>query len=136
MTRGEFAKGWKLLILQPWGSLYRGLTDQGQPTEEAQTQMEFYYDKLKWAHPEAWWRVAALYAQGKEEKTDKKGHKVNPWPSVWELRTALQHINHEYVRMLPTPQPIYTPCPPEVAEVLRKFVQDWGVRNDSKTGTA
>jgi len=132
MTRGEFAKGWKLLILQPWGWLYRGLTERGQPTEESKTQMEFYYDKLQWAHPEAWWRVAELYAQGKEERDDKKG---NHWPSVWELRTALQQINHQYVRTLPAPQPAYTPCPPEVCEVLRRIVPGWGDGHDGKTAT-
>ncbi len=94
--------------------------------------MEFYYDNLKWAHPEAWWKVARLYAQGKQVSDDKK---VNQWPSVRELHTALQQINHEYVRVLPAPQPVYTPCPPEVTEVLRKFVPEWGTRNDKKTGT-
>ena len=101
MTNFEFVKGWKLLILQPWGWLYRGLTEQGQPTEEARTQMEFYYDKLKWAHPEAWWKVAELYAQGKEEKEDKKGNKLNQWPSVWELQTALGHrVTHLQTRLV------------------------------------
>jgi hypothetical protein len=135
MTQAEFAKGWKLLLLQPWGWRYGRLTDQGQPTEEAKTQMEFYYDKLKWAHPEAWWKVAELYAQGKEVKEDKKGSREGQWPSVWELRMALQQINHQYVRTLPAPQPVYTPCPPEVAEVLRKLVPGWGDGHAGKMGT-
>lgn len=133
MTQQEFARGWKFLILQPWGCLYRGLTEDGQPTEESRTQMEFYYDNLKWAHPEAWLKVARLFAQGKQESDDKK---VNRWPSVWELRTALRQTNHEYVRKLPPPEPVYTQCPPEVAEVLRKFVPDWGAGNERKAETA
>lgn len=88
MTQAEFAKGWKLLVLQPWGWRYRSLTDQGGMTEETKTQMEFYYDKLKWAHPAAWMKVADLFAQGEE------------WPSVQALKVALQNINTRYVNGL------------------------------------
>ena len=129
MTKAEFARGWKLLILQPWGWTYRSLTEHGVPTEESRAQMEFYFDSLKWAHPDAWIRIATLFAEGRP-KVDLHGKKVDQWPSVWELRTALQQINHQYVRTLPPPQPVYTPCPPEVDEVLRQIVPGWGMEPD------
>ena len=85
MTQAEFSKGWKLLILQPWGWRYRSLTEQGAMTEETKTQMEFYYAKLKWAQGPAWWHVAADHAQGEE------------WPSLNALNKALQVINQRFV---------------------------------------
>jgi len=86
LTQAEFAKGWKLLVLQPWGWRYRSLTDQGTMTEETKTQMEFYYAKLKWAHPEAWLKVADLAAQGED------------WPSVHSLKLSLQAMNTRFVQ--------------------------------------
>lgn len=93
MTQTEFARGWKLLILQPWGWRYRGLDQAGRPTEEARAQLEFYFSKLQWAHPQAWLTVADLYAQG------------NEWPSVRDLAQALRNVNGRFVSALPRPEP-------------------------------
>jgi hypothetical protein len=84
MTKAQFVKGWKLLIIQPWGARYNR-AENGQPTEESRTQLEFYYDKLKWADPRAWMKLASTYAEGKE------------WPSIGELKTSLQVVNARYV---------------------------------------
>ena len=48
-------------------------------------QLEFYFDKLKWAHPEAWRKVSSTYAEGEK------------WPSVNELRESLLAMNRYYV---------------------------------------
>ena len=61
------------------------MTEQGGMTEETRTQMAFYYDKLKWAHGEAWGKVADEYAQGSE------------WPSLNTLKQALLHVNQRFV---------------------------------------
>ena len=132
MTKAEFARGWKLLILQPWGWTYRSLTEHGVPTEESRAQMEFYFDSLKWAHPDAWIRIATLFAEGRP-KVDLHGKKVDQWPSVWELRISLQAINHEYVQALPAPSRTYVPCPPESAEVLRRMMPGWGKESEDST---
>jgi len=115
MPMGVFAKGWKLLILQPWGWRYRGLVEDPQtgqmvPSEEAKTQMQFYYDKLKWAQGAAWMQVAEVYAQGKD------------WPSVQELKTALQHVNAKHVKALPQPTLELVPMPDDVREKLSRLV--------------
>jgi len=109
MTQGAFAKGWKLLIVQPWGKAYRELDGRGQPTVEAATQLSFYYDKLKWAAPGAWYEVAQLYAQG------------SSWPSVNDLKQALQAVNGKYVRSLPAPTAHYEPMPDAVRKKLAKI---------------
>lgn len=115
MSKGEFSQGWKLLILQPWGWRYRGLVEDPQtgqmvPSEESKAQMNFYYDKLKWAQAAAWMHVAEVYAQGKD------------WPSVQELKTALQHVNGKYIKALPRPTPELVPMPEEVRERLSRFI--------------
>lgn len=115
MPKGDFSQGWKLLILQPWGWRYRGLVEDAQtgrmvPSEEAKTQMNFYYDKLKWAQPGAWMAVAELFAQGDD------------WPSVNELKAALMHLNAKYVTALPQPTPELVPMPDDVREKLSRFV--------------
>lgn len=114
MEKGAFSKGWKLLILQPWGWRYRGLVEDPQtgqmvPSEEAKAQMNFYYDKLKWAQAAAWMHVAEVYAQGKD------------WPSVQELKTALQHVNGKFITALPAYQPEFVPMPEELRERLRRL---------------
>jgi hypothetical protein len=110
VTQFEFAKGWKLLILQPWGWRYRSLTAEGQPTEESRTQLAFYYDKLKWAHPEAWFKTASLFAEGKE------------WPSVSELRASLQSLNPRYVPALTDRSKCKSePPPPEAQAILDRI---------------
>lgn len=110
MTHAEFAKGWTLLITQTWGWRYRGMTDKGQPSEESKTQLEFYYAKLRWAEGAAWLDVVERFAEG-----DK-------WPSVNELRLALQHVNGRYVRALPQPTPALVPMPDDVRERINRFV--------------
>lgn len=110
MTQAEFAKGWKLLILQPWGWRYRSLTEQGAPSEESRTQMEFYYDKLKFGHPDAWMKVAGSYAEGEK------------WPSVESLRSSLSHANNRYMPSLPPPSGGFEPPPKEVQEMIDKFL--------------
>lgn len=118
MTQSEFAKGWKLLVLQPWGWRYRALTDQGQPTEETKTQMDFYYAKLNWAHPHAWWSIADLYAQGEG------------WPSVFALKRALQSVNHRYVTMIAAqPAETYESMPEE----LKARLTSMGIFRDPST---
>lgn len=109
MSQGAFAKGWKLLIVQPWGRAYRELDPRGEPTPEAATQLAFYFDRLKWAQPGAWYEVAQLYAQG------------SSWPSVNELKQALQAVNGKYVRALPAPVAQYEPMPDAVRAKLARL---------------
>lgn len=96
MTQSEFAQGWKLLILQPWGWRYRALDQDGKPTSEAQLQLQFYFDKLQWLTGAAWLEVATLFAQGDE------------WPSLSALQTAGRQTNARYVKTLP-PSPAADP---------------------------
>ena len=109
MTHTEFAKGWTLLLTQPWGWRYRGMTDQGRPTEESTTQLEFYYGKLNWAYGKAWMDVAARFAEGEK------------WPSVNEMRMALQYVNGRYLKALPPPATEFAPMPEEVRDRLSRF---------------
>jgi hypothetical protein len=114
MTQAEFARGWKLLILQPWGWRYRAVmedprTRQIVPSEESRMQLEFYFSKLSWAQVEAWMKVADLFAQGKE------------WPSVAELQQALRQVNRDYVQALPKPSATSEPMPDEVREILSRI---------------
>ena len=108
MTPAEFSKGWKLLLLQPWGWRYRTLTADGKPAPESQAQLEFYYDKLKWADGRAWMKVADLYAQGKD------------WPSVNELKMALQQVNSQFVKAIGEDKQ-FEPMPESVREQLAKL---------------
>lgn len=124
MTQAEFSKGWKLLLLQPWAARYRSMTAAGQPSEEARCQMEFYFAKLQWADSRAWLHAADLFAQG------------NAWPSINDLRSAIQQVNHRYVCALNAPQPDYVPCPPEVREALRKILPGWADAAAGERGTA
>lgn len=109
MTRKEFMAGWSLLVLQPWGWRYNKVGGDGQPTSEALAQIEFYFSKLSWAHPQAWRQVVELYAEGKE------------WPSVQELRISLQTINARFVVGL-TDQTTkaYCECPAELHAILSR----------------
>jgi hypothetical protein len=86
------------------------MTAQGTPTVETKAQMEFYYDKLKWAHGEAWWKVASEYAQGEK------------WPSVNELKQSLSMINQQFVKAIAdTPTRDWTPMPEEVRQQLARL---------------
>lgn len=109
MTQAEFARGWKLLIVQPWGWRYNKLDERGNITEESKTQLEFYYEELHRAHPEAWLFVAKTHARG------------DGWPSVNELQATLTSIHHRYVKALPKPKSGADACPPEVREKLAKI---------------
>ena len=110
MTQGEFSAGWKLLILQPWGWRYRSLTRDGTPSAESKTQLEFYYHKLQWAHPDAWMTVADLFAQGDD------------WPSVKALQQALKTVNPRHVTSLTDrTRDTAGPPPPEVLALLQRI---------------
>ena len=119
MTQGEFAKGWRLLILQPWGWRYRGLTPDGKPTPEAQLQLTLYFSKLKWADPRAWWKVAELYAQG------------NEWPCINDLRFSLQSVNTQFVKAIPCKQ-TGEPMPAEVRDMIANIGIQRDVLQDSR----
>lgn len=96
MTQAEFAKGWKVLVLQPWGWRYNQLDKTtGLPTEEAKTQLELYYAKLQWAKADAWWSVAQQYAGG------------TAWPGLQELKHSLQAVQAYHVQSLPAPVGVY-----------------------------
>ena len=109
MTQAEFIKGWTLLILQPWGWRYRSMTADGRPSEESRQQLEFYYDKLKWAEPKAWLTITELYAQGGE------------WPSVSALKTALHQVNARFLTALPAPEPTYAAMPVEIRNIFARL---------------
>lgn len=72
MTRQEFAKGWTLLIAQPWGRRYEG------DTEIAKTQREFYYDTFRDV-PAVQWIDACLALAAKRKE----------WPSQEDITWAL-----------------------------------------------
>lgn len=111
MTKTEFLKGWKLLIMQSWGWRYNQIGRDHEPTPDALAQLDFYYEKLKWAHPKAWMKVADLFAQGKE------------WPSITDLRSALQSINPEFIPALPKPILHGEPMPDDVRAMISKIGQ-------------
>lgn len=114
MTQAEFAQGWKLLILQPWGWRYGRLDAQGRPTEESRAQLEFYFAKLQWAHPAAWMKVADLYAQG------------NEWPSVRDMAQALRNVNSQFVQALPKPRASSDDLPKGMPAEVRSIVDRIG----------
>jgi hypothetical protein len=111
LSQADFAKGWRLLVLQPWGWRYNRIDEAtGRPTHEAAAQMEFYYGKLNWAQPAAWWAVADLFAQG------------SAWPSVTELKQALQVENPRHVVAVTDQRRAQgEPMPPEVRELIEKL---------------
>ena len=86
MTRDEFTAGWRLLIIQPWGWRYNQTEADGRPTFAARAQLEFYYDRLRWADARAWLEVARTYAQGDE------------WPSLNALSGSLRQVQTHYVK--------------------------------------
>lgn len=72
MTTQEFARGWAILIAQPWGKTYRG------NGPEATIQLELYFKHVNRANPIVWQAVCESHAQG------------DHWPSLSELKTALK----------------------------------------------
>lgn len=72
MTREEFAKGWLLLIAQPWGRRYEG------NDEVAKTQREFYFDRFKDTPGGQWVDACRVMAEKRKD-----------WPSqddvVWAI---------------------------------------------------
>lgn len=107
MSQADFAFGWRLLIIQPWGWRYNQTDSTGRPTVEAKTQLEFYYDKLKWAQPKAWWKVAEMYAQGKE------------WPNLSDLQRSLSTANSQCLPAVTDARP-GVPMPEEVRAALER----------------
>ena len=110
MTKQEFKQGWALLVLQPWGWRYNRI-ENGVPTPDSLAQLDFYYAKLNFAEPEAWMHIAELYAQG------------NEWPSVNDLKRALQQVAPNFVKALPAPDPQYTEMPQEVRDVIDRVAK-------------
>ena len=88
MTEAEFARGWRLLVLQPWGWRYNQVKN-GKPTQDSIEQLDFYYRKLGWADADSWYRVADLFAAGKE------------WPSIDELKQSLKSSGAKNVGYMP-----------------------------------
>lgn len=76
MTRQEFAKGWLLLIAQPWGRRYEG------DSEVATTQREFYYATFRSVSGDAWWRACCTLA----------AH--DAWPSISAIRALVSPSGH------------------------------------------
>lgn len=85
MTREDFAKGWLLLMAQPWGRRY------AEDTDIARVQSEFYFSRFSHV-PQALWRQACeRMASG------------DSWPSVDDLMgtmtamlpSASQHLGVE-----------------------------------------
>lgn len=105
MTGEQFARGWAILTVQPWGKLYRG---QGP---EATIQAELYYKHLRKANPQVWLTVCESSASGEK------------WPSLSELKTALT-LSHGWEqdgqRQL-THAPEFAECPAEVREKLARL---------------
>lgn len=109
MTRQEFIRGWKLLVLQPWGWRYNQLTKDGRPTDDALAQLDLYFAELRWAHADAWAKVAKMYACGKD------------WPCLNDLTASLRAVQLQFVRGLPDRVVTETcECPPEVAAILAR----------------
>lgn len=71
MTRHEFAKGWMLLIAQPWGRRYEG------DTEIAATQRELYFARFSKHSAGEWFDVCAKLAE------------KNEWPSIGTISNVL-----------------------------------------------
>lgn len=110
MTKPEFIRGWKLLVLQPWGWRYNQLTKDGRPTDDALAQLDLYFAELSWAHAEAWAKVAKMYASGKE------------WPCLNDINASLRVVHPQFVRALPDRSVTEgCECPPEVAAILARL---------------
>ncbi len=112
MTKQEFLKGWKLLILQSWGRHYRQLGPDDIPTADTLTQLEFYFTQLNWADAEAWMKVATMYARG------------NAWPSVDDIDKSLRAVNLQFVKAIPDHSTKeFTECPAEVQVMLDRILK-------------
>jgi hypothetical protein len=84
MTREEFAKGWILLTVQPWGKRYAG-TDGA-----ATVQSELYYTRFGQTNPYVWRACCELYSSG------------DHLPSMDELRQTIAN-NTPRAKALPAP---------------------------------
>lgn len=105
MTKEQFARGWALLTVQPWGRAYRGLNP------EVTIQSELYYKHVHKANPQVWLTVCESSASG-----DK-------WPSLSDLKTALTQLHgweQDGQRQL-THTPEFIECPAEVREKLARL---------------
>lgn len=108
MSREEFTRGWRLLIIQPWGWRYNQTEADGRPTYAAREQLEFYYDRLKWAAGEVWLQVAKSYAHGDE------------WPSLNALILSAKQVQAQYRPALTDQRP-GDPMPDEVRAILERI---------------
>lgn len=108
MKREEFVKGWSLLVMQPWGWRYNKVGNDGRPVADALMQLDFYFESLKWADAQAWFKVAVLFSRGEK------------WPSVNELREALRNMNGDFVKALQN-HPEYVEMPDEVRAMIEKI---------------
>lgn len=112
MTKAEFLPGWKLLVLQPWGWRYNQLGRDGRPSGDALMQLDLYFSKVAWAHPEAWRKAVMLYVEG------------NEWPSIGELLGTLKTINPQFVRTIRDHSAAdVCECPPEAAAQLSRILR-------------
>lgn len=91
MTRQEFAKGWTLLIAQPWGRRYEG------DSEVAQAQREFYFQTVKLMDGNIWFQACCALAA----KTE--------WPSVSAVTNLVNPSGH------PTPEKAWSLIAPKVS---------------------
>lgn len=108
MSREEFLRGWRLLIIQPWGWRYNQTEADGRPAFAAREQLEFYFDRLKWAHGDVWMRVATSYAHGDE------------WPSLNALILSARQV-HAQMRPALTDQRPGDPMPAGVRAILERL---------------
>lgn len=89
MTREEFARGWMFLTTQTWGRRFDGTEDPAR----AQLQFDLYFDRLKFAQPQAWWTTCKRFVGG------------SSWPALDEIAHSLRQENKKFVLPLPEPQP-------------------------------
>lgn len=115
MTKKEFLPGWTLLIVQPWGWRYNQVGHDGKPTPDALTQLDFYYDKLKFGDMKAWAQTAELYAQGRE------------WPCLNDVRQTLSMFHRRIHDQLPAPTSEVVEMPEEVRQKIQAIVKMKGM---------
>jgi len=92
MIREDFLRGYLLLTTQPWGKLYRTVSEKqnGEPSP-AEIQLELYYQVLGMTHATVWQQACAIHAMG------------NRWPSVDDLKITVQQ-HSPILTALPAPQ--------------------------------
>jgi hypothetical protein len=110
VTKEEFLRSWKLLIVQPWGWRYNRVDQTGKPDADSLTQLDLYFSTLAWAHADAWHKTVLLYVKGKD------------WPSLGEVSDTLRILNKQFVMAIPDRTVTeYCEAPPGVAEILARL---------------